>query len=284
MNSSSTYFTFDDPFYNVHFKVPVIHGRPLVRVQDPKHAKKTARNQLFTGARHLSLGIDTVRYDQLYLLAHQDKHTLLKRDVLNVDKQDDGAVYRMFHSDNLLQIIQAENVPSDMIRLFIYLFVLVWKDYIQRCGSIHSSKWYNMQHSIISMQSFEIFISMAESLIILIMIHQEYYPHYPLFLWEHGTEALEHIFGISRQVIADFNFYKFYKIQKRVMYRDKISRAGLINTSRDRTSAGGYVFDIDGTSLSHETIECLRTWPFEDDFKEAIRIGHSEAMSFAEYL
>ncbi|PKK55546.1 hypothetical protein RhiirC2_802113, partial [Rhizophagus irregularis] len=88
MNSSTTYFTFDDPFYNVHFKVPIIHGRPLVRVQDPKHAKKTARNQLFTGARHLSLGIDT-----------------------------------MFHSDNLLQIIQAENI-SDMIGLFIYLFVL----------------------------------------------------------------------------------------------------------------------------------------------------------------
>ncbi|CAB4439121.1 unnamed protein product [Rhizophagus irregularis] len=272
MNSSSTYFTFDDPFYNVHFKVPIIYGRPLVRVQDPKHAKKTAQNQLFTGARHLSLGIDTVRYDQLYLLAHQDKHTLLKRDVLNVDKQDDGAAYRMFHSDNLLQIIQAENI-SDMIRLFIYLFVFVWKDYIQRCGMIHSSKWYNMQHSIISMQSFKIFISIAESLIMLIIVHREYYPHYPLFLWEHGTEALEHIFGISRQVIADFNFYEFYKIQKRVMYRDKISRAGLINTSRDRTLARGYVFDIDGTSLSHETIECLRTWPSEDDFKEAIRIG-----------
>lgn len=129
MNSSSTYFTFDDPFYNVHFKVPIIHGRLLVCVQDLKHAKKTAQNQLFTGARHLLLEIDTVRYDQLYLLAHQDKHTLLKRDVLNVDKQDDGVAYRMFHSDNLLQIIQAENI-SDMIRLFIYLFVLGKLSYI----------------------------------------------------------------------------------------------------------------------------------------------------------
>ena len=46
----------------------------------------------------------------------------------------------------------------------------------------------------------------------------------------------------------------------------------------------GYVFDIDGTSLPHETIECLRTWPSEDDFKEAIRIGYSEAISFAKYL
>ena len=65
-----------------------------------------------------------------------------------------------------------------------------------------------MQRSIISTQSFEIFISMAESLVMLIMVHREYYP---LFLWEYGTEALEHIFGISRQVIADFNFMNSIK-------------------------------------------------------------------------
>jgi hypothetical protein len=50
MNSSSTYFTFVDLFYNVHFKVPIKNERPLVRVQDPKHVKKTAQNQLFTEA------------------------------------------------------------------------------------------------------------------------------------------------------------------------------------------------------------------------------------------
>ncbi|PKK57202.1 hypothetical protein RhiirC2_671390, partial [Rhizophagus irregularis] len=86
-------------------------------------------NRTESGARHLSLGIDTVRYGQLYLLAYQDKHTLLKHNILNVDKQDDGVAYRMFHSDNLLQIIQAENI-SDMIRLFIYLFVLGKLSYI----------------------------------------------------------------------------------------------------------------------------------------------------------
>ena len=31
------------------------------------------------------------------------------------------------------------------------------------------------------------------------------------------TKALEHVFGISCQVIADFNFYEFYKIQKCVI-------------------------------------------------------------------
>jgi len=161
-----------------------------------------------------------------------------------------------------------------------------------------------MQRSIISIQSFEIFINMTESLIILILVHQNYYSNYSLFLWEYGTEALEHIFDISCQVIADFNFYEFYKIQKCVMYQDKISHAGLINTSRDWTSAVGknllyqlkysyliinliflgYVFDIDGTSLPHETIECLCTWPSDDDIKETICVGYDEAIGLANYL
>ncbi|CAB5210968.1 unnamed protein product [Rhizophagus irregularis] len=122
INSAPTHIVYNDPFYNVHFKAPIINGKLLVRVQDPKHAKKTARNQLFTGAQLLSLGIDTARYDQLFQLAHQDQHTLLKCDVLNVDKQNDGAVYRMFHSENLSQIVRSGTIPSDMIGLFIYLF------------------------------------------------------------------------------------------------------------------------------------------------------------------
>ncbi|CAB5202456.1 unnamed protein product [Rhizophagus irregularis] len=68
------------------------------------------------------------------------------------------------------------------------------------------------------------------------------------------------------------------------MYRDKIVRAELINTSRDRTSAGGYVFDIDGTSLPHKIIERLRTWPSEDDFKEAIRVGYNYSLDNSDTL
>ncbi len=46
----------------------------------------------------------------------------------------------------------------------------------------------------------------------LIIVHREYYSNYSLFLWEYGTKVLEYIFGILCQVIADFNFYEFYKI------------------------------------------------------------------------
>ena len=42
INSAPIHIVFSDPFYNVYFKAPIINGKPLVRVQDPKHAKKTA--------------------------------------------------------------------------------------------------------------------------------------------------------------------------------------------------------------------------------------------------
>ncbi|CAG8499034.1 10749_t:CDS:2 [Rhizophagus irregularis] len=58
-------------------------------------------------------------------------------------------------------------------------------------------------------------------------------------------------------------------IQQRVSYRDKISRAGIIDTNRDRNSAAGYIFDIDGTSLPHKIIERLRIWPATDDIQES---------------
>ena len=69
-NEASNFLEYKDSFYKIHFKAPIYNGKPFIRVQDPKHAKKTARNQIFSGAKLLSLGINTVRYDQLFELAH----------------------------------------------------------------------------------------------------------------------------------------------------------------------------------------------------------------------
>ncbi|UZO06006.1 uncharacterized protein OCT59_026342 [Rhizophagus irregularis] len=73
-------------------------------------------------------------------------------------------------------------------------------------------------------------------------------------------------------------------IQQRVSYRDKISRAGIIDTNRDRNSAAGYIFDIDGTSLPHKIIERLRIWPATDDIQECTRVAFNEALSLTKYI
>ncbi|CAG8642587.1 6366_t:CDS:2, partial [Scutellospora calospora] len=63
--------------------------RPIIHVQDSKHAKKNRRNAIHSEARLLVLGNNTIRYDQLYQLAYKENSALYIRDVINIDKQDD---------------------------------------------------------------------------------------------------------------------------------------------------------------------------------------------------
>jgi calcineurin-like phosphoesterase len=90
-----------------------------------KHAKKTARNQIHYGIRLLTLGNDTVRYDQLCNIVEKENSVLCTRDVYNVDKQDDGAAFCVFHSQ-LLRMCQDNGViDPGKLGLFVYLFILL---------------------------------------------------------------------------------------------------------------------------------------------------------------
>ncbi len=79
-----------------------------------------------------------------------------------------------------------------------------------------------MNISCILTQSFNIFCSLVEFLILLILAHKDYYPNYPFFPWKYDTEALEHLFEIARQLISDFSYYELYKILNQIQYRDNI--------------------------------------------------------------
>ncbi|CAB4427078.1 unnamed protein product [Rhizophagus irregularis] len=132
-NEASNFLEYKDSLYKIHFKAPLYYDKPFIRVQDPKHVKKTARNQTFSGVRHISLGIDTncITY---------------------------------FHSNTLMQISVSGTLTDD---LFV-LGQLIIKRAL-KC----------LQKSFISIQSYD--------------------------------------------------------------------TTGIINTNRERNSAAGYVFDIDGT-------------------------------------
>ncbi|GBB99162.1 hypothetical protein RclHR1_34330001, partial [Rhizophagus clarus] len=106
---AKNFFEFHDNYYNVHYKMPIYWNLPIITVQDVKHAKKTARNQLHSGARLLIFGNNVILYRHLLVtLAQVKNHAIYIRDVVNVDKQDDGAAYRLFYSDVLEQIYQSE--------------------------------------------------------------------------------------------------------------------------------------------------------------------------------
>ncbi|CAG8827109.1 27746_t:CDS:2, partial [Gigaspora margarita] len=94
----------------------------------------------------------------------------------------------------------------------------------------------------------------AESLVLLILAHRDYYPNHLFFPCEHGTEALEHLFGISRQLMPDFSYYELYKILNRVQHRDNILHSENISNIQEKKPASDYIFDFN-TSISEIDID-----------------------------
>ena len=73
--------------YGIDFNCPIFPNvGPVIRVQDPNHGKKTARNVCMSGARLLSFGNSTVHYGQLFTLCQQPESILYKRDVIKLDR------------------------------------------------------------------------------------------------------------------------------------------------------------------------------------------------------
>ncbi|RGB23509.1 hypothetical protein C1646_806418, partial [Rhizophagus diaphanus] len=122
--SIEKYLEFEDSFYRINFHAPIYNNRPIIRVQCPKHAKKTARNQIHYGSKLLTFGNDTIHYDQLLELAQFPNSPICVRDVCNVDKQDDAATYQTFHSD-LISICHKDGILSlGKTGFFVYMFIL----------------------------------------------------------------------------------------------------------------------------------------------------------------
>ena len=91
--------TYTYPAYGISLKAPVFKNTgPLVSITDPEHARKTTRNQPQHGTHTASLGQGHLVYRTLVQLQSVSKCGLVLSDVHNVDKQDDGAARRLFHT------------------------------------------------------------------------------------------------------------------------------------------------------------------------------------------
>ncbi|EXX58814.1 hypothetical protein RirG_194570 [Rhizophagus irregularis DAOM 197198w] len=107
LNSSNTErLSIYNSTLHINFSCPIFESiGPIIPVQDPKHAKKTARNAIMSGARLLTFGNSSVRYDQLLEQVNRHDSVIYKNDVIKLDRQDDGAAYRTFCSANLKQLV-----------------------------------------------------------------------------------------------------------------------------------------------------------------------------------
>lgn len=283
--------------------IPIIDGQPVSLLQDLKHALKTLRNNLFSGARLLTIGNYNMLYTTIHDLAFANGSPLYRRDVEKLDRQDDNAASRLFAADTLSYLT---NHYPDRMGEIVYLFVFgdLIDAYQNRSISHHErvkmllraryflDSWerflirsgYKKHLHFLSREASDILRHVIEGLLGLIYIYRDHLRNSkdinPLIPWLHSTEQCEHIFGEAQQIVTDFCFLDFiYMIPKlRVTIREAMLRA----RANPKATASGYshtYFDVRGLD-----IPILATFPNDDEIDAAAEEAAEEAGSLLAVL
>ncbi|KAJ7433925.1 hypothetical protein B0H11DRAFT_1758325 [Mycena galericulata] len=251
--------------------IGVFHGFPIVMIQDSKHALKTFRNNLFTGARMLTFGNFTAVFRRIYEMAMSPDSPLYDRDVRRLDRQDDAAATRLFCAETLAYL--SEHFPEyigEIVYLFIFgelvdayqnreishaerikmslrarYFLDAWAQFLETAG-------YKPSQYFLSREAVDIARILVEGLISLIIVHRDHVPdNFPLLPWFHSSEPCEHTFGNARKIVKDFTMLEFiFMIVKlRVTMREAVLAA---KSSDPKARAQGYshtYYDNTGANL-----------------------------------
>lgn len=280
----------------IKLTIPVIKGQPVVMIQDSKHGLKTARNNLFSGARLLVLGNFVAMYSRIRDVAFEPGSPLYIRDVEKLDRQDDNAATRLFSSATLKFI--ALNHPDhigEIVFLFIFgelidayqnrfithlervKLVLRAHYFLESWTKFQQILKYPKAQYLISREALDIMRIIIEGYLSLVFIFRENTPGmWALLPWLHSSESCEHVFGEARQIVKDFTMLDFiYMVPKlRVKMRSTILHQ---KTSDPKAQASGYnhtYFDMTGLDEL-----ALSTFPSDPEISIAARQASDEADS-----
>ena len=282
----------------IQLNIPFLDERmqkPIAMIQDPKHLLKTFRNNLFSGTQLLVLGNYIAMYSHAHTIAFE-KGTLYQRDVEKVDRQDDNAATWLFsgHTINWMKKHHPE-----ALGFIVYLFV--FGELIDACQNRHitlleratmalralfflemweaflaAAKYLKSQH-FLSPAAVNIARTLIRGLLQLIIIYRDHVPgNIPLLPWLLTTEVCEHIFGICRQMVKDFNMLDFeYMVPKLFI---QLREAVLTKCCSDRKArASGYNHTYgDARDIN---LQNLSMYPTDAQFRVAAECAHEQTES-----
>jgi hypothetical protein len=288
---------------NIRIPILRVHGQHIAVIQDPKHCRKTGRNNLFSGARLLVLGNHTVCFEQVRLMASEADSPLYWRDVDRLDRQDDRAAARLFSASFLHFAIsrQGGNNPGLPIYLFVVgelvdayenrhiphiervrmvlrmrFFKSLWKTFLQASG-------YQANKYFISADADDIIDTLIDGFLALVFIHRDHLSMtFPLLPWMHGSEANEHIFGLLRSLIPDFTMLDVLRLIPKLKVRLMAAcKAKNVKVEFRRTAAGysHTYFDADDIPLG-----VLSEYPSDEEIAQAAIMAYDEANSLWDLL
>jgi hypothetical protein len=275
----------------------------VVMIQDSKHALKTLRNNLFSGARLLVLGNHPATYSQVRGIAfsNQPDSPLYRRDVEKVDRQDDNAATRLFsaatldfvgkhHLDHtglaVYLFVMGEAIDAYQSRTIAHLervkmvlrcryFLRLWKRFLQAAGYANA-RYY------ISREADDILDKLTDGLLALTYVYRDnLHGEYPLLPWMHSTEIVEHVFAECRKLVKDFTHLNFIFMTVRLHVLVRLASElgeGIDPKARAMGYSHAYL-DPEGASLGS-----LAAFPSDREIEIASGQAWEEAVTLLDYL
>ncbi|KAF7324216.1 hypothetical protein MSAN_02534100 [Mycena sanguinolenta] len=265
--------------------IPFFRGYPVVMIQDSKHALKTFRNNLFTGAKYFVLGNFTAIFRRIYEIAFASDGPLYHRDVVRLDRQDDTSASRLFsaavleylsekHPDYIGEIVylfifgelvdayQSREIPhTERIKLALRAryFIDAWAKFLEISG-------YKQQY-FLSREAVDIAKFLVDGIISLIFVYRDHVPGtIPLLPWK---------------IVKDFTFLDLIFMIPKIRIT---MRAAVLSgkCSNGKEAANGYshtYFDAVGANLAK-----LAVYPSDDELKQASEDAAAECDSIVALL
>ncbi|PSS18269.1 hypothetical protein PHLCEN_2v3207 [Hermanssonia centrifuga] len=290
-------------FDNLIIKVARVNGQLLVMIQDSKHAAKTYRNNLFSGARALVLGNHIAIYSYIRDLAFEKAGPLFHCDVEKLNRQDDNAATRLF-SASTLEYTSTKHPERTGVLVYLFIFGELIDAYqnrkISHCKRTKMAlrAWYFLEtwrkhlkaagypkhRYFISAQAADITRILVEGILALIIVYRDHTAdgkRYPFVPWLHSTEICKHLFAECRKLIKDFTLLDFIFMVPRlsILLRTAIrfSRASDLK-ARAARYAHTYT-DSEGVDLA-----LLSIFPTDDEIEVAAKEAWEEAENLLELL
>src|SRR3954452_23222268 len=123
-----------------------------------------------------------------------------------------------------------------------YFFLHLWRFHIKTLYQKYPD-FISIKQNFLADQSFAIFTSLCESMVLLVKAHRDYYSQTPFLPWLHGSESCEHFFGIARQINSDFDFIELIQMLPKISQYAKALRNGKLSFDKERSVREGiYIF------------------------------------------
>jgi hypothetical protein len=278
--------------------IATFDGHPILIVQDAKHALKTLRNNLNSGARLLVTGNHVITYEQARALGFDLKGPLYRRDFEKLDRQDDAAAARVFSSPALHFLIKTY---PDRLGVIVYLFVFgelidawlnrhishserllmalrahfyleMWVRYLERSG-------HPVHRHCISREALDICNILIRSLVGLIIVYRDHLGSklLPLLFWKLTTEVNEHVFGRMRDFIKEYNMMEFlYMVPKLQQLVDSAIAQG---PSEDTNLiASGYQTTFHNSTRA-SNLALLAIYPNDEEIRDVSRTAYMQSQN-----